>query len=337
MPSWVILGKAGAATARVRLRPGECVKAEPDALITSSEGVELGAAMDAGLLSGLMRSFAGESLFSQTLTATHVEGDCVLGAPTVGDVEIMHVTHHEPLMLAKGAFLASDASIDISTTTQRGIGNTLLSGTGLFVLRASGQGTLAVAAHGAILSFTLAPGEVRAVDNGHLVAWSEGMRFEMRAAGATRRTTLFGAAFNSAASGEGFMCFFTGPGNLWLQTHKPPPPPPGSDGTSSGRRGGGSASSSGSPVRCCMLCLTLLLMVGAAITFLFVVPSQGGHWVPSDRHDGSYRLVWDPPPPSRYHAAGRSVGHSDAERVEQGRRKAYATRGRTMPREPEEL
>ena len=101
-------------------------------------------------------------------------------------------------MLAKGAFLAADDGVEVSTTTQRGLGNVLLSGTGFFVLRASGQGTLAVAAHGAILSFTLAPGEVRAVDNGHLVAWSEHMAFEMRLASASRSTSLLGAAFSWA-------------------------------------------------------------------------------------------------------------------------------------------
>ena len=68
--SWTVIGKNGAAAAKVRLQRGARVKAEPDALITMSQHVEIGADMDAGLVSGFMRSaLGGESLFSQTLTA----------------------------------------------------------------------------------------------------------------------------------------------------------------------------------------------------------------------------------------------------------------------------
>ena len=292
MPAWSVLGKAGAATAHVKLRPGERIKAEPDALITMSSSIDLGAKMDAGILTGLMRStFAGESLFSQTLSAVSAEGDCVLGAPEVGDVEIMRLV--EPLTLAKGAFLAADDGVEIAATTQRGVGNVLLSGAGLFVLRASGQGTLAVCAHGSILSFTLREGEVRAVDNGHLVAWSERMPFEMRMAGASRGASLFGAAFSSAASGEGLMCFFTGPGQLWLQTHKPPPLP--ADGHREGRRRGGGGGGGGSVVGCCVGCLLLVLLLGAAAAAFVLVPAYGGRWVQTA--PGAYSLEWDPPPP----------------------------------------
>ena len=51
--SWSVLGKGGAAVARVELRRGQSVKAEPDALITMSQHVELGANMDAGVMRGV--------------------------------------------------------------------------------------------------------------------------------------------------------------------------------------------------------------------------------------------------------------------------------------------
>lgn len=54
------------ASSQVRLKRGTVVKAEPDALVTMSQHIALGAGLDAGLFAGVMRSvFSGESLFSQ--------------------------------------------------------------------------------------------------------------------------------------------------------------------------------------------------------------------------------------------------------------------------------
>ena len=291
-PEWRVLGKAGAATAEAKLRRGDRVKAEPDALITMSDAVDLGAQMDAGLLSGLMRSsLGGESLFSQTLTASDGDGDAVFGAPEIGDIELIRMTHPRPLVLTRGSYLASDESVDVSTTMQRGVGNTLLSGTGLFLLRASGQGTLAIAAHGAIMSYTLQPGECRAVDNGHLVAWSESMRFETRLAGRSR--SLFSSAFSSVASGEGLMCFFHGPGTLWLQTHKPLSEEENGRKVKRGtQRAAGSSALGG-----CIVCLVFMLFVGGFASVFIYAAMNGGHWVQT--RDGSYTLTFDPPMPRR--------------------------------------
>jgi len=80
-------------------------------------------------------------------------------------------------------------------------------------LRASGRGTVACAAFGSIHKFVLSPGETRAVDNGHLVAWTARMQY---------RTGLAnGGIMASMTSGEGLMCHFTGPGTIYLQSHKP--------------------------------------------------------------------------------------------------------------------
>lgn len=49
---------------------------------------------------------------------------------------------------------------------------------GLFLMRAQGPGTIGVAAYGAIEQYNLAPGEIRDVDNGHLVAWSGNCEYQ---------------------------------------------------------------------------------------------------------------------------------------------------------------
>ena len=62
----------------------------------------------------------------------------------------------------------------------------------------------------------LRPGETRAVDNGHVVGWSASMSYRTGLAAAGG-----GGIFDSVSSGEGLMCFFSGPGTIYLQSHKP--------------------------------------------------------------------------------------------------------------------
>ena len=213
--------RTGAAAAlHVRLRRGDLVKAEPDALVTMSQDVQLGAALDNGLFNGIMRTFfGGESLFVQTVQANADGCDATFCPSAIGDIEVIKVTGGS-ILLQKGAFLAAHESVDLQTANQFSARKALFSGAGFFVLRASGRGTLAVNAVGGIMRHDLRAGEVRAVDNGHLVAWDAAMGYEVRMAAQQRG--LFASMATSAASGEGLMCFFEGPGRLWLQTHKPP-------------------------------------------------------------------------------------------------------------------
>lgn len=220
-----------------------------------SEHMQLGADLDAGLLAGLLRAiFGGESLFVQTVTASD-GGDATFCAEEVGDIELIELHGGADVLVQKGAFLVSHDTVELRSTTQLSARKALGSGAGLFVLKASGRGTLAVNAMGGILRYELRPGEIRAVDNGHLVAWDAAMPYEVRMA--AQRTGWAASAASSAVSGEGLMCFFQGPGRLWLQTHKPRPEP--------GAKGGESA------VACvvCMLFFFGILVLG----LMFVAPA----------------------------------------------------------------
>jgi len=77
------------------------------------------------------------------------------------------------------------------------------------LLRCSGAGTLILSSYGAIHAMQLAPGERYTVDTGHLVAFDEGIGFQVRAVGGLK-STLF--------SGEGLVVDLTGPGRVLVQT-----------------------------------------------------------------------------------------------------------------------
>ena len=76
-------------------------------------------------------------------------------------------------------------------------------------------------AHGAMHRYVLYEGERLAVDNGHVVAWSPGI--EMRVGWAAEVNAGDASWSRSLLAGEGWMCHFVGPGEVWVQTHRKPP------------------------------------------------------------------------------------------------------------------
>ena len=73
------------------------------------------------------------------------------------------------------------------------------------------RGLLAISSMGAAHRFDLGPGEELVVDNGHLLAWDEGMEYTMQKAS---------GFVSSVTSGEGLVCKFRGPGTLYIHTVK---------------------------------------------------------------------------------------------------------------------
>mmetsp|Transcript_1159 Transcript_1159/g.2755 ORF Transcript_1159/g.2755 Transcript_1159/m.2755 type:complete len:123 (+) Transcript_1159:769-1137(+) len=84
------------------------------------------------------------------------------------------------------------------------------SGEGFFILRAGGQGRLLVNSYGSIIRYDLAPGEVRLIDNGYLVCWTDNMDYKISKAAKSWWATIM--------SSEGFVTKFTGPGTIFVQT-----------------------------------------------------------------------------------------------------------------------
>lgn len=76
-------------------------------------------------------------------------GDVLLAASDPGGIVLHRLQRGEDLLLTSGAYMAGDASVEVTSEVQSNIGNSLLSGTGFFLMRARGAGVLALAAHGA--------------------------------------------------------------------------------------------------------------------------------------------------------------------------------------------
>lgn len=267
MPVFEVVRGGSASALRVRLQHGEEIKAESDALVSKSSGVALAAGTDGGFLGGLARSFlTGESFFLQTLRCEAADGEALVAPEDQGDVTVIELglpgAAALEVQVVRGAFLCADAAVAISTGMQ-GVSKGLFNGAGFFLMRCSGRGRLAVACLGSCVRYDLARGERRQVDNGHLVAWDAVMPHEVGMA--TR------SIFGSVASGEGLMCTFTGPGALWVQTHKPRAEA--QAGSSKGRRRAPS-SPAGPFVGICAMLVFFLVVVAIFVAIAFAEEGQ---------------------------------------------------------------
>jgi uncharacterized protein (TIGR00266 family) len=218
-PSWILKDPGSFASIHVKLPPGTAVNCESDAVVTFSQKVRVRGVMSGGFFAGLARAFlTRESFFTTLVENTDPEGvaDVMMAPKDPGGVVLHRLTMEDRgLLLTSGAYIASDADVQVTSQVQTRISNSFLSGTGFFLLKASGRGYVACGAYGAVHKYTLKEGETRVVDNGHLIAWSATMKYSVGLASGR------GRIFNSMASGEGLMCFFEGPGVVYVQSHKP--------------------------------------------------------------------------------------------------------------------
>jgi uncharacterized protein (TIGR00266 family) len=193
------------ALAIVRLERGERIRAEAGAMVSMSEGIRMETKMQGGLFGALKRSvLGGESFFINTFIAD-APGEVTLAPDLPGDIVEFPVDGET--YIQSGSYLASSEGIEIDT--KWGGAKSFFSREGLFLLKATGKGTVLVSSFGAIHRVDLAPGQKYIVDTGHMVAFDSSVHYTVRTAGGIK-ATLF--------SGEGLVCEYTGPGRLWLQT-----------------------------------------------------------------------------------------------------------------------
>jgi uncharacterized protein (TIGR00266 family) len=115
----------------------------------------------------------------------------------------------QELGIQSSAYLASTPGVEVEA--KWGGGRGFFSGTGLFMMRVHGQGTVLFNAFGGIHPVDVNGKFV--VDTGHVVA------FDLR--GLTYNVKRVGGWFSTFFSGEGLVCEFQGQGRVWIQSRNP--------------------------------------------------------------------------------------------------------------------
>lgn len=194
------------------LDPGDEVHAEPDSMLCMDPGVVItattGGIAKRGIGGGFRSMLAGESMFRTVFTAKRDGQRLSLAPGQIGDIVHVRCTDADSWFLARGAYLANGPGVTV--TVEYGGAKGVMAQTGLFFMRASGEGDVFCTSHGRALRRELAEGERFVLDNRYTVAFSTSVTYEIVKATDGIVTSLM--------SGEGLVTRFKGPGTVVYQT-----------------------------------------------------------------------------------------------------------------------
>ena len=205
----------------VELDPGESVIAEAGAMNFVEPGIAFEARMgdgsrpDPGLFGKLFeagkRAITGESIFLTHFTH-HGQGKSrvTFAAPYPGKIIPLDLSSiGESITCQKDAFLCAAMGTEVDICFHRKLGAGFFGGEGFILQRIRGDGMAFLHAGGTVIEKELT-GEMLRVDTGCLVAFTQGIDYDIQRAG-NLKSMLFG--------GEGlFLATLTGHGKVWLQS-----------------------------------------------------------------------------------------------------------------------
>ena len=155
------------------------------------------------------RMFSGESMFTNTYTAQQ-DGEIAFASCFPGEILAINLTPGKSIIAQKRAFLASEAGVGMSVFFQKKIGKGLFGGEGFIMEKFTGSGLVFLEVDGSVMEYTLARGEKKVMETGHLVMMDDTCQMDIERISGVKNV-LFG--------GEGlFNTVVTGPGKIVIQT-----------------------------------------------------------------------------------------------------------------------
>lgn len=192
------------------VQPGETLITESGAMSWMTPNMKMETTSGGGLGKMFGRMFSGETLFLNRYTAQGGAGQIAFASSFPGSIRAVEITPGKEIITQKSAFLASEASVQLSTFFQKKMGAGFFGGEGFVMQKLSGQGTAFVEIDGYAIEYTLEAGQSMVVDTGYLAMMDSTCSIEV--------VTVPGVK-NALFGGEGiFNTVVKGPGKIVLQT-----------------------------------------------------------------------------------------------------------------------
>jgi len=197
-------------TLDIFLSAGESVFTESGGMAWMRGDIEMTTNTRGGLLKGLARTLAGESLFLTSYTCRSGEAMVTFTPESPGSIIQLFLAASESRICQKDAFMAAEDSVTLEVHFRRKLGTGLFGGEGFILQKLTGPGTAWIEIAGEVREYMLQAGETMQIDPGHIAMYEPSVSYDLtRVRGV--KNVLFG--------GEGlFLATLTGPGRIWLQS-----------------------------------------------------------------------------------------------------------------------
>jgi uncharacterized protein (TIGR00266 family) len=191
------------------LEAGESMITESGAMAWMSPNMQM-ETNAGGIGKAFSKMFSGESMFQNIYTCMGTDGMIAFASSFPGAIIPFDIAPGQDIIVQKSGFLASEMGVQLSIHFQKRLGAGFFGGEGFIMQRLSGQGTAFVEVDGAVVNYTLAPGQQMVIDTGYLVAMDPSVTMDIQQVPGLK---------NKFFGGEGlFNTVVTGPGRIWLQT-----------------------------------------------------------------------------------------------------------------------
>ncbi|SHM63117.1 TIGR00266 family protein [Anaerosporobacter mobilis DSM 15930] len=192
------------------LDPGERMITERGSMAWMSPNMKMETTSNGGVGKALGRMFTGEALFQNIYTAQGGSGMIAFASSFPGSIRVFDLEPGRDIIVQKSAFLASEASVELSVHFRKKLGAGFFGGEGFIMQRLSGRGKAFIEMDGHMVEYNLGAGQSIVIDTGYLAAMDATCSMDIQTVPGVKNM-LFG--------GEGiFNTVVTGPGRVILQT-----------------------------------------------------------------------------------------------------------------------
>ena len=194
----------------VWLEAGEAVYTESGGMAWMKGDLKMDTNTRGGLLSGLGRALAGESLFMTTYSCNTGSAMVTFTPEAPGKILAFELGAGESLICQKDAFMVAQEGVKLEVHFRKRLGAGLFGGEGFILQKITGPGLVFLEIAGDVREYELQAGEVMKVDPGHLALYQPTVDYDIE--------TVRGIS-NVLFGGEGlFLATLRGPGKIWLQS-----------------------------------------------------------------------------------------------------------------------
>lgn len=196
--------------AEIHLSRGESVFTESGGMAWMSEGIKMATNTRGGLMAGLGRALAGESLFMVSYSCERESGTVVFTPEAPGRILDYVLEPGQSLICQKDTFLCAEESVEMKIHFHKRLGAGLFGGEGFILQKVTGPGHVFFAIPGEVYERTLGQGEKLLIDPGHIAMFEPTVDYEIN---------MVRGIKNVLFAGEGlFLATLSGPGKIWLET-----------------------------------------------------------------------------------------------------------------------
>ena len=197
-------------TVDVLLGTGETIYTESGGMAWMRGNIAMETNARGGVMSGLGRMLAGESLFLTSYTCQGKQALITFAPEVPGKILDMQLAAGQSLICQKDAFMCAENSVQLEMHFRKKLGAGLFGGEGFILQKVTGPGIAFLEIPGEVREYELKPGEVMKVDPGHIAMFEPTVEYDIS------RVKGFKNIF---FAGEGlFLAQLKGPGKVWLQS-----------------------------------------------------------------------------------------------------------------------